>query len=442
MKNNIFFNFSIAQKKRVKKNFFSLFSNLSSKLLLQIMYPPLMLLFWGVDNFGIWLFITAIPSTLTMFNINFTQAAKIQMSINDSQNNRKLVNIIFNNGFGLIIINMIIFTIIYTSAFFLIDLDFKIFENINIHELKIILTLIILSFYFTIFESILVTGITYRGKLNIATNVKTLFELLSKVSIITCGVVSNSLIYAAIIFLLVSMLQTSILYYYYLENRKYLFLSIKLIRLKELSFLFKLSLSFYAEAITNIAKHNGLIVLLGIFFTSEIVGLVSTVKTLFYFLMLKFINVIVHTSIYEYSIGYGKKQVKQLKYNYKRYIFYIFLILSIFTFVSLIIGPKIYNFWTNDKYELNYFLLLLVVLDSVFYNLRDSICVIIKSVNKFLRPAIIETFLTIFSILISYYYLSIGFNLISVLLINVTATFISFIFFTYFSLKFYYKLNN
>ncbi len=441
MKNNIFFNFSITQKKRVKKNFFSLFSNLSSKLLLQMMYPPLMLLFWGVDNFGIWLFITAIPSTLTMFNINFTQAAKIQMSINDSQNKRKLVNTIFSNGFGLIIINMIIFTLICISAFFLIDLDFKVFESIDYQELKTILFLIILSFYFSIFDSILVTGITYRGKLNIATNVKTLFELLLKFSIITCGIFSDNLIYAGIIFLAASMLQTLILYYYYLENKKYLFLSIKLIKLKELLFLFKLSLSFYAEAITNITKHNGLIILLGIFFTSEIVGLVSTVKTLFYFLTLKFINLIVHTSIYEYSIGYGKKQAKKLKYNYKRHIFYIFLILSIFTIVSLIIGPKIYNFWTNDKYELNYFLLLLVVLDSVFYNLRDTICIIIKSVNKFLRPAIIETSLTISAILISYYYLSIGFNFTTVLLINVITTFISFIFYTYFSLKFYYKLK-
>ena len=38
------------------------------------------------------------------------------------------------------------------------DLKFKIFESITLNELKFILFLIVLSFYFTIFDNILVTG--------------------------------------------------------------------------------------------------------------------------------------------------------------------------------------------------------------------------------------------------------------------------------------------
>ena len=133
MRNNIFFKFTIEQKTRVKKNFFSLLSNLSSKLIIQIIFPPLMLLFWGVENFGIWIFVTAIPSTLTMFNLNFSLAAKVEMSINDAKNKKNLVNTVFNNGFGLILVNMLIFTIIWVSAFFLTDLNFKIFESFKLN---------------------------------------------------------------------------------------------------------------------------------------------------------------------------------------------------------------------------------------------------------------------------------------------------------------------
>ena len=49
----------------------------------------------------------------------------------------------------------------------------------------------------------------------------------------------------------------------------------------------------------------------------EIVGLVSTAKTLFYFLPLKFINLLVHTSIYEYSVSYSIKKMQLLKHNFK-----------------------------------------------------------------------------------------------------------------------------
>lgn len=441
MKNNISFKFTTQQKKRVKKNFISLLSNLSSKLLIQIIYPPLMLLFWGVDNFGIWVFVTAIPSTLTMFNLNFSLAAKTEMSINDAKNKKKLVNVIFQNGFGLIIINMIIFTAIWFSAFILTGLDFKIFENIAPNELKLILILIVLSFYFAIFDGILITGITYWGKLNIATNVGTFFEFFSKASIIICGIFTDSLTYAAVIFFIVSIIQTVVLWYYYSLYKKYLFLSIKLASIKNSLKLFRLSLSYYAEAITTLTRHNCLIILVGIFFTGEIVGLVSTAKTLFYFLPHKFINLLVHTSIYEYSVSYSKKKMQLLKHNFKSHMFYTIIILTLFVLGSLIIGPKVYNLWTNNKYELNYFLLLLIVSDSVFFNLRVSICAIIKSVNQFFKPASIEALLSILTILVSYYYLSFDNNLIFIFLISLIATFVSLIIFTYSSLKFYYRLR-
>ena len=55
-----------------------------------------MLLFWGIENFGIWIFITAIPSTLAMLNLNFSLAVKIEMSINFTKINvlRKTTNIL------------------------------------------------------------------------------------------------------------------------------------------------------------------------------------------------------------------------------------------------------------------------------------------------------------------------------------------------------------
>ena len=47
-----------------------------------------MIMFWGVENFGIWIFITAIPSTLSILNLNFSQAAKIEMTLNYSKNKK------------------------------------------------------------------------------------------------------------------------------------------------------------------------------------------------------------------------------------------------------------------------------------------------------------------------------------------------------------------
>ena len=313
MKKNLFFKFTQTQSKRVKKNFFALFSNFSTQILVQIIYPPLMLLFWGIENFGIWIFITAIPSTLAMLNLNFSLAAKIEMSINDAKNKKNLVNEIFHNGFGLILMNMVIFTIVWLSSYLLTDLKFKIFESIAPNELKFILLLIVLSFYFTIFDSILATGTSYWGKLHISTNVRTISDVFIKISIVISGIFFDSLIYAAIIFFVLTILRTLVFYYYFTIHKKYIFLSLKLVNFKSSLKLFKLSLSYYSETLTTLIRHNGLVILFGIFFTAELVGLVSTAKTLFYFLPIRFLDILIHTSIYEYSQAYGKNKTQLLK---------------------------------------------------------------------------------------------------------------------------------
>ena len=51
--------------------------------------------------------------------------------------------------------------------------------------------------------------------------------------------------------------------------------------------LLKLSTSFDLEAMSGILKNSYQIIILGLFFSPQIIGLVSTLKTLFYFFPLR-----------------------------------------------------------------------------------------------------------------------------------------------------------
>ena len=59
-----FIKFSKTQKERVKKNFFSKLNSELLQIIMQLIYPPLMMLIWGVENFGLWIFFTSIPNIL------------------------------------------------------------------------------------------------------------------------------------------------------------------------------------------------------------------------------------------------------------------------------------------------------------------------------------------------------------------------------------------
>ena len=99
-----FFKFSKNQVVRLKKNFFSRLGNESVQVLAQIFYPPLMILFWGVDKFGVWIFLLSIPNMLMMFNFNFTDASLQEMSIYHAKKQKDKVKATFQNTLNLIII--------------------------------------------------------------------------------------------------------------------------------------------------------------------------------------------------------------------------------------------------------------------------------------------------------------------------------------------------
>ena len=85
--------------KSIYKNFISFFTIFSTQTIIQILFPPAMIFAWGVEKFGIWILITTIPSVLTILNINFSSAARSEMSINFEKRNLIYINKIFQNTF-------------------------------------------------------------------------------------------------------------------------------------------------------------------------------------------------------------------------------------------------------------------------------------------------------------------------------------------------------
>ena len=78
---NLFLTFSNNNKKRIKKNFISQISLNISLVIIQILFPPLMINIYGLENFGIWVFLTAIPYAFSILNFNLNLAARTEMSI-------------------------------------------------------------------------------------------------------------------------------------------------------------------------------------------------------------------------------------------------------------------------------------------------------------------------------------------------------------------------
>ena len=396
---NKFFSFF---NSREKKNIISSLSNISIQTLTQFFFPPLMILIWGADLFGVWVFLISIPSMFLLFNIQFNDAAIQQITIHQSRNENKKANVYFSNSIIFIIFNLMIFNGLILFYFSYFENNFNVLNNFKNEELKIIIILLIISINLKIVEGIFHTGIYSQGKLNIIFNLSTSYDFLTKLLIISLGLVYDSLIYASIVVLLLSLISLLVHIYYFSIINKILIFNLKKFSKKIIKKIFILSIGHNAERISFLLKQAGLIIIIGKFFDPYMVAYVSTTFTLFYFFPKRLFGRILNIYIFEFAYLFGKKNIKLLKSKVIFILKYNLFFLIIFSMTSLILGPIIYKIWTNNNYQIIYFLFFLIITDAFIEVFKMSFFTIFKSLNNFVQLGLIDMIITSFGFIAFY----------------------------------------
>ena len=403
------------KNKRLVKNIFSQINLNISSILIQFFFPPLMILIYGLENFGVWIFITSIPSVLNALNININNASRTEMTIFYNRKKFSEVQSIYVNS---VFITSIITGILVLITVFIINcynFNIEIFKNIEVKNVKIILNCVLISFYINFFSSIFEVGISYKGRIDVVTYLNIFFSIFSSILILLLGYKFKNLVFAGYAVLITSVIHITLFYIAYLKfSKKLRLFDINLVSKKKLLILLKLSIPFFLDSLQNILKHSFQIVILGIFFNAQVVGLVSTMKTLFYFFPIKIWSIISNPLLFEFTRLYALKSFNLLKKNYFSFIKLFFITGIIFLCISSIAGKFIYSYWLNSKYSFSYILFLLIVFDTVIFQLSWYYSILQRSFNKFQNISLFSTFINIFILLfvlilftknINYYFL-------------------------------------
>ena len=111
----------------------------------------------------------------------------------------------------------------------------------------------------------------------------------------------------------------------------------------------------------------------------------------------------------------------------------------VFSILSVIFGKFIYDFWTNNKYDLSTSLMIIIIADAVVFNLFNSLEIFIKSINKFLYSASLKAFLSILTIFLSHALFAFGYTLHSYFILNIISSFIILIFILFITYRIFNK---
>ena len=367
--------------KKLFNNSIAFFTTFFGQVGVQIIFPPLMILVWGIEYFGIIIYLIAIPSTLSFLIFNFTSSARQEMAKFHLKKKVEVVNKIYSNTVFLAFISYLLF--IFSSLVFVSFFKSEQLENyISTQDFYNIIILLILSFSLGFFNDIHSLKISYMGVYHISKYVDIFFDILIKISIIIVGFIYKDIFYIFIFYFVINLLKTSCFYYYNSKIKKISF-DIKQINLSDIKNNIYKAIPYYFIQLDEIFKTSFVTIIISSFFDFRIVALVSTIRTMFYFFPRRFFELIVELLQYDYVKLLMTKNFKKLTKLYKNQNLVILVLSLIFVIFSHFIGLKIFNIWTNNSFQIENKIFYFLIFDCFFFLMTSSIISFLKSINNF-----------------------------------------------------------
>ncbi len=397
---------------RIKRNIFGNSFRFSSSIIVQVFYLPLMFYAWGSVNTGYWLFLITAPQILSFWKINFSEAAKQELTLRNGKNESYLYTI----SLCLTFLVILFFGLIYFVINILFLEYFEIFKTTKVNYFYYIIIVIFFSFSLDLVSNNILTLSQYKGKIYKSEILIGIFDSLEKITVGIIGLLTSELIIAAYCYLIIKILKLLTSKYLFKFNFKFYLINKNKKLLKNI---FKKSLNVYYLNITNVINISGLIYIIGFFFTAEIVAMVSAIQTMFRFTIYSINRVFIDVLYFEFANYIRLRNIqKTLKiYKFQRFYFTLFLIL--FGLFTIFCGEFIFNIWTNYNFTLFNNLILLITLDSIISIISYNNLILARSLNKIDKISFKILFITIimFSIILYFGYFKIDIEQIYILVI-------------------------
>ena len=412
---------------RIKRNFFSQSMMFISSSLIQILIVPLMILAWGIENYGIWIFFMSLPAILTLFNLNFATAVRQELILVFNKKKKDYINQLFSSSFVFSFLNILIFLFLYLIFNLFFIENFKMFQNYLINDFAVLIFCIAIGFSIYLINQNIEIAISAKGRLDIGINILNYSNILMQFTIVLSGFIFENINAAGIVYLIFQIIRSVIFLTYYQKFSKDMIISKNYVKYRVLKYIFVISGSYYFNTISYTLRNSGLIYLIGFFFSPSVVVLVSSIKTLFYFLPIKASSLIGNLSQYEYAYKYNKKEFKNIFKLFNFHISVVLLLLFFFCIFSFTIGPMIYEIWTISSLSFNQFIITIVAFEAIFIILFGVFIAVSKSINRFLTISIIEAIFIIIALMLIYIIGTLNFNYLYFLLIYSITSFCLFI---------------
>lgn len=247
---------------------------------IQLGTVPFLVTAWGVERYGVWLILTAIPAYLALTDFGFTFIAKNDMAMRVAGGDKNGALVTYQSVFALLIgICAVCAVLLFSSVFFLPLKEWFNFGNESIEDIRWVLIFQFSSVFIYQFFLLFCSGIRCEGMFATESTLAAssrLIEALSIVTIALCGGGVFEAALGALITKLIVVLSTGV----WLHTKvKWLKLGFSNVRINNIKQLAGPSMSYMLVPISNALMIQAPLVILGAFSTPVAVALFSITRT-------------------------------------------------------------------------------------------------------------------------------------------------------------------
>lgn len=385
----------------IRKNILANLFGVGVQLMNQIILVPFYILYWGNDLYSDWIVISALTTIFSMSDVGLNNVIQNRFAVQFNEGNYHECRSLLTDNYVLIIITMTL-TLLGVVGFALLgDLP----QAMNLHSLSHfeaswIFVLLVAKVFVGMLSC--VQDAVYRATHNAstATYFSQLGLLATALITLLCIVLHVSVIALCIA---ITLPQLFLIFFKSVHSQKYFsyHFSYRSFDLKLLKGILLPSLTFMSFPIGNAIVLQGFTLVVNRFFGADSVVLYNTTRTLCNFIK-TFLGTL-QTAVWpEYSIAYGQKDYDMMRHLHRRILKITFFVSLLIGLILVVLGPYIYQIWTNGKIEFQYSLMIAYVFVLFFESLWTSSSVTLMATNNHSKLGVIYIIAAGFSLALAF----------------------------------------
>lgn len=323
-------------------------------VVIQLVSVPLLLSYWGVNLYGEWLLLSAIPIYLSMSDLGFGAGAANEMTMLVAKGNKKLALEVFQSVFVLVCI------VSATLAMVLLLVSEYLpwgawFQFSQLGQTEVVHVILLLGIYvlFGLQLSLLEAGFRCDGNYHKGTFFLAMLRLLEYCVMFIAVILGGGVVAAALSFLTVRVIGIAGLRLLLRRLSPWISYGYSHASLANVRQLASPAISFMAFPLGNALSMQGMIMAIGAVLGPSSVVIFSIIRTISR-IALQGMGLINSTVWPELSMAFGKGDFELVRKLHRLSCQLSFWLSNILIIILLISGDALVRIWTHGKVEIDY----------------------------------------------------------------------------------------